>query len=141
MTPEARQELGQRTAAEVMAKGVATSEKQLQRQIVNLLRLKGVECNVSAMHKRKTDRVGWPDITFCIYTLAPQIIGDRPSQYLPQAWQTFPCAWEIKMPQGKLTKGQEAMKALLTSGVNGWRHRVIRSVDEALAELTAMGLK
>lgn len=67
MSPEARKIVGQRTAAEVMANGVATSEKALQRQIVQLLRLKGIEPLIPAMHKRPTIAVGWPDITALIY--------------------------------------------------------------------------
>jgi hypothetical protein len=66
MTPEARKSVGQQTAAEVMANGVATSERALQKQIVGLLRLKGIEVNVSRMDKRKTDVVGWPDLTFAV---------------------------------------------------------------------------
>lgn len=119
-----------------MAKGVATSEKQLQRQIVSLLQLKGIQVNVSRMDKRKTDAVGWPDITFAIesqrelLTIPGKIVSDG----------TVACAWEVKMPQGKLTPGQEKLATALSRPPNLWRHRVIRSVDQAISELKSMGI-
>lgn len=140
MRPEDRLRLGQKTASEVLAQGEATSEKALQKQIVGLLRLKGIEVNVSRMDKRKTDAVGWPDITFAVYWPAPQIICAGESHQLPKAWQFFPCAWEIKMPQGKLSFEQEALGLRLQVPPNGWRYRVIRSVDQAIAELKEMGV-
>jgi hypothetical protein len=131
-----RRKLGQKTAEEVLARGEAKSEKELQKQIVGLLRLKGIEVNVSRMDKRKTDAVGWPDLTFAVerrrelLTVPGKIVIDGVSA----------CAWEIKMPQGRLTPEQEKMATALSRPPNLWRHRVIRSVDQALAELKEMGL-
>lgn len=141
MSPEDRRKHGQKTAAEVLAQGEAKSEKELQKQIVALLRLKGVEVNVSRMDKRKTDVVGWPDLTFCVYAMAPQMVFAGLSEALPKAWQVFPCLWEIKMPKGELTPEQQKIGIRLISMPNGWRHRVIRSVDQALAELREMGIQ
>lgn len=52
---------------------------------------------------------------------------------------TRACAWEIKLPEGKLSPEQEALRPKLEA--NGWSYRIIRSVDEALAELKAMGVE
>lgn len=132
MSPEDRRKHGQKTAAEVLAQGEAKSEKMLQKQIVALLRLKGIEVNVSAMHKRTTHRVGWPDLTFAVRVKA----GTESSH-----WTSYACAWEVKMPQGKLTPEQEKIATALSRPPNHWRHRVIRNVDQALAELREMGIQ
>lgn len=116
LKPEDRKAVGQRTTAEVMKNGEAKSEKELQKQIVGLLRLNGIEPNVSAMHKATTHRVGWPDITFAAFGI--------------------PCAWEIKMPTGEESKEQKQMAIRLSTPPNCWRCRVIRSIDEALHELS-----
>lgn len=137
MSPQDRRKLGQKSAAEVLEQGEATSEKMLQKQIVGLLRLKGLQVNVSAMHKRTTHAVGWPDITFAVATFDPTY--DANGQPYEMCSQT-PCAWEIKIPQGKLSQEQEVMKARMTMAPNAWRHRVIRSVDQAIAELKEMGV-
>jgi hypothetical protein len=118
LKPEDRKAMGQRTAGEVMANGIAKSEKELQKQLVGLLRLNGIEPNVSAMHKATTHRVGWPDITFAAYGVA--------------------CAWEVKLPNGQPSMEQVQMVVRLSSPPNSWRHRFIHSVDEALAELRAI---
>ncbi len=115
LTPEDRKAMGQRTAEEVMRNGIAKSEKELQKQIVGLLRLNGIEPNVSAMHKATTHRVGWPDITFAAFGT--------------------PCVWEVKLPGGVPTIEQVQMSIRLSSPPNSWRHRFIHSVDEALADL------
>lgn len=137
MTPEARKALGQKTAEEVLAQGEAKSEKELQRSIVALLRLKGIEVNVSRMDKRKTDAVGWPDLTFAVDAKWEVTWGS----VTRCCSGILACAWEIKMPQGRLTPEQEAMATSLSRPPNHWRHRVIRSVDEAIAELREMGIE
>jgi len=114
------------TFADASVRAVARSEKELQNQIINLLRLKGIEVNVSRMDKRKTDRVGWPDLTFAL---------DDADNYV-----YYPCAWEVKLPGQKLDSDQEAMRQKLTTAPNGWDYCVIHSVDEALKELKSMGV-
>lgn len=140
MSAKDRQSVRQRTVSEVMANGVAKSEKQLQRQIISLLRLKGIEPLVPAFGKKTRISEGWPDITFAIYALAPQSVSVGVSDILPKAWQTFACVWEVKLPPNKLTPRQEAMSKTLARTPNGWRHRVICSIDEALAELALIGI-
>jgi hypothetical protein len=130
MTPAQRQEIGQKTAAEVLSAGVAKSEKDLQKQIVGLLRLKGIEPIVSRMDRRTSNNVGTPDILFAV-------TGDLRAW----EWGSEACAWEVKMPQGKLSPEQEAMGRKLKTAPNGWSHEIIRSVDEAIAALKSMGVE
>lgn len=129
MRPEDRRKLGQKTAAEVLAQGEATSEKALQKQIVGLLRLKGIEPIVSRMDRRTSNNIGTPDILFAVDCSSDENI--RPCA----------CAWEIKMPQGKLSREQEQMATKLLMHPNCWCWRVIRSVDMAIAELKEMGVE
>lgn len=49
--------------------------------------------------------------------------------------------WEVKTSTGKLSKEQEQMHIRLSTPPNCWRVRVVRSVDEALAELKEMGIQ
>lgn len=116
------------TAAETLAKADVKTEKDLQRQIIALLRLKGIEVNVSRMDKKKTDSVGWPDLTFAINT-------NQPLMYFPVA-----CAWEVKLPGRQLDKAQQEMMVKLSQPPNGWTYSVIHSVDQAIQELKDMGI-
>lgn len=129
MSPEDRQAFGKgaMTAEDALARAEIKNERDLQRQIVALLRLKGIEPNVSRMDKRKTDAVGWPDITFAI-------------DYYDDPSYNIPCAWEVKFGNGQLSKEQQQMHVRLSTPPNAWRIRVIRSVDEAIAELKYLGL-
>lgn len=124
LSPEDRRKLGQKTAEEVLAQGEAKSEKTLQKQIVGLLRLKGIEPIVSRMDRRTSNNVGTPDILFCV-------LGTS----------TFACAWEVKMPRGIVGVEQNAMHVKLQTFPNDWTVKVIRSVDEAIAELKEMGIE
>ena len=125
LSPAERKKIGQRTAAEVLANGEAKSEKELQRMIVQLLRLKGIEPIVSRMDRRTSNNVGTPDIIFAI------------TEY----WWTKAHGWEIKLPQGKLSPEQEAMHKKLMTRPNAWSVKVIRSVQEAIEELRSMGIQ
>ena len=135
MSPEDRRKAGQKTAAEVMAQGEAKSEKELQRAIVGLLRLKGIEPIVSRMDRRTSNNVGTPDILFAVETKseAEGIAGG----FLI----TIACAWEVKMPGKSLEPHQRKMSETLANSPNGWRVRVIHSIDEALALLREMGIE
>jgi len=117
-----RKRLGQRTAEEVLRNGVATSEKQLQGQIVQLLRLKGIEPCWHRTDKKSAATIGWPDITFAVN----QPFGA--------------CAWEVKIGDGRLSDEQKKMAVRLMSPPNGWRYAVVRSIDEALAILKELGI-
>ncbi len=128
MSPEDRKAMGKAgmTAEEAIAKFTAKNERQLQSQIVNLLRLKGIEVCWHRTDKKSAATVGWPDLTFAV---------------LWTGFGTIACAWEIKMPDGKLSEEQTKTAIRMQRGVNNWTYRVIRSVDEALKELRAMGIK
>lgn len=72
------------------------------------------------------------DITFAVAV---------PREWEGQAWiEHIPCVFEVKMPKGALSKEQSEMKLILENARNGWRYRVVRSVDEAIAELREMGV-
>ena len=114
------------TAEEAFSKFTAKNERQLQSQIVNLLRLKGIEVCWHRTDKKSAATIGWPDLTFSIDL----------GKYCP-----VPCAWEIKLPEGKLSEEQEKMAIRLQTPPNNWYYRVIRSVDEALKELKKLGIK
>lgn len=129
VSPEDRKKLGLETAEETLAKGEAKSEKALQRQIVNLLRLKGIEPIVSRMDRPTSNNAGTPDILFSLHSVA--------------------CAWEVKVPKfplnsqyafSQLSEQQIAMREKLISLPSCWRWRLITSVEMALAELKEMGL-
>jgi hypothetical protein len=117
------------TRADCEALCEAKNERELQKQIVSYLRLQGIEVNVSRTDKRTTHKKGWPDLTFAIIF---RVNGYR-SEWIP-------CAWEIKFGNGKLSPEQEKLATTLTSPPNGWRFRVIRSLDEARGELWKLGI-
>jgi hypothetical protein len=118
MSAEDRKQLGGRTWEEIVGAGEVHNERKLQGQIVNLLRLRGIEALWHRSDKRSAATVGWPDITFAYYGKA--------------------FVWEIKLPERKLRPEQEKMILALKSEPNRWEVRVIHSVDEALAELYRM---
>jgi hypothetical protein len=99
-------------------------EKQLQVQILNLLRLKGIEPLWHRTDKKSTATVGWPDITFSAGC----------------GLRSIPCLWEIKLPGKKLSEEQMSLMVQLTKPPNAWVYKVITSVDEALIELKKLGL-
>lgn len=130
MSEKDRKQLKQRgqLPEETMEKAEARNEKHLQAQCINLLRLRGVEVNVSRMDKAKTDRVDWPDFTFAVTGF--------------DGYQTrvYACAIECKMPGKYLNAGQIAMRKKLTGSPNAWTCRVIRSLDELKMFLDGLGL-
>lgn len=132
LSKEDRDSLGKGglTWEDALRRGQAKSEKDLQKMIVQLLRMKGIEPNVSRMDKRKTDSVGWPDITFCVGF----------TSWAKKHQAVFSCAWEVKFGKGQLSVEQQQIHIRLSTPPNAWRIKVIRSVDEALAELKEFGL-
>jgi hypothetical protein len=121
ISPEQRKNVlgGQLTAEEAISRAEVKNERALQSQIVNLLRLKGIEPLWHRTDKKSAATIGWPDLTFAV---------------------PDPCAWEVKFGDGKLSDDQVAMHLRLQTPPNCWRVRTIRSVDEALAELKELGL-
>lgn len=61
MSAADRRALGQQTAAEAQGKYLAGEEKRLQKDIAQLLNLKGAWYRTSRMDRRTTGRVGEPD--------------------------------------------------------------------------------
>lgn len=114
------------TKAEAGASADIKNERDLQCLIVNYLRLRGIEPLWFRTDKRTTANIGWPDITFSI--LCP----DKEMGYIAR-----PCVWEVKFGNGKLSKEQADLAYKLK--FNGWRHRVITSLEQARQELEALG--
>ena len=127
IAPETRKQLGISTHEENLAKLAAREEKELQRQIASLLRLHGIEADVSAFHKRTTRKTGWPDFTFAVWLDGA-------------TYQRCPVAWECKRPGEKLRPEQEQLRQKLITPPNAWRYDVIYTVAEAVAILRELGV-
>lgn len=112
------------TADECFARAEIRNERDLQKLLVNYLRQKQIEPIVSIFGRKTTNNIGTPDILFAVF-----VDG-----------QITACAWEVKTKSGKLTMEQHQMALRLSMPPNGWRHRVIRSFDEARKELQELGL-
>jgi hypothetical protein len=96
------------TVEEAVAKNEAKAEKNIQKDMIAYLRQRGVRMiNVSRMDKRKSDVVGWPDLTFC--------------------WANNACAVEVKRTGANPTEGQ--LHAIVELQKDGWKVRVLRSVE------------
>lgn len=107
------------TAAECHQVAIAKSERELQGQLVNLLRLSGVRFVLNQRFGVKTTAPkGTPDIVF--------------------AFHGVPCAWEVKMPgePAREKPRPEQVQAMADMTTDGWRCAVIRSYDEGRAFLT-----
>ena len=98
------------------------TEAALHRQIRALLNAKGIVFIESAMHKRSTNQPGLPDFCFAIHN---RTIG-----------ATVAYGWECKIGDGKLSPAQEAMFERLRRKPNAWHCVVIRSLDDAIYDLT-----
>jgi hypothetical protein len=101
------------------------TERELQGQIVNLLRLKGIEVLWHRTDKKSAATIGWPDLVFS----------------LEHGLRSIPCLWEIKLPGRKLSDDQMKLMVRLMEPPNAWMYKVICSVDEALAELRKLGIE
>ncbi len=127
-----RLELGLLTQDEIAAQAEIKSERDLHRQIENLLRLKDIVFFSSRMDRRTTTQVGMPDFIFAT------ICSSTVKATLDFATFALPCAWELKVAGRPLEPEQVKMFERMRK--NGWACRVIRSVDDALAELKRLGL-
>jgi hypothetical protein len=119
-----RKALGVKTKEEMAQAWQAKSERDLQRQIVQYLRLRNIEILWHATHKKSTATVGWPDIIFAVMS----------------AGFCTPCAWEIKYGSGLLSPAQNDVLERMQARPNCWRVRVIRNFAEAVDELREMGV-
>jgi hypothetical protein len=130
MSPEDRKAFGKgaMTAEDALARFEVKSERELQKQIVALLRLKGIEPIVSTFGKRTSNNVGTPDILFAVQATSE---GSE--------WRE-PIAWECKFAKGALSIEQQRMAVRMSTPPNGWTVKTITSVDEAIAELKELEL-
>ena len=104
--------------AEKVSEQGQISEKELQRQISQLLRLKGIWFSWSRTDKATRGVVGTPDFLFAI--------------------KSQPVAFECKVGNGKLSDDQERVKLQMEQ--NGWYYFVVRSTADAF-EFVKRGLE
>ncbi len=116
MSPAARAQLGVQTSDEASTKFVAKSERELQNQICNLLRQRGIWFDQDAMHKRRTGTKSAPDFQF---PLCGRFV-----------------AWEVKHNGGKLDAGQERTRDKIINQGGEWR--LITNLEAARAHLDAI---
>jgi hypothetical protein len=111
ISPANRKALGKagQTAEEAMAAYSARSEKELQKQICNLLRLRGIIFLNPAMSKKSPLPIGWPDFTI----------------FLDGGKVLF---LECKFEGGKLTDEQFIYATRLAN--RGYAHHVVRTLRE-----------
>ena len=124
MSVEDRRLLGIETFEEMKKKFVARTERQLQRQIVQYLRLRGIEVIWHATHKKSTASKGTPDIIFGVLV------------------KGFPrsVAFEVKWGSGVLSRSQEDMIRRMQSRPNAWDVRIITSFIQVVDFLREMEL-
>ena len=139
MRPEDRKLFGKAgmTQEEAIKKAQIKSERDLQNQIENYLRLKGIEPIRSRMDKATTNNVGTPDFLFAV---GARLYHD-PHKFDPVV---VACAWEVKLPKemgGKdMSDEQRKMAARLVTRPNAWRWALITKLDEAIEELRSLGM-
>lgn len=92
-------------------KADAKREKELQNQIYNWLRLRGITAIRSRMDRATSNNVGTPDFLLAVHGRA--------------------VALEVKLPGRKPT--DEQMGMLLKLAADGWEAKVVYSLDEARA--------
>lgn len=88
------------------------SEKDLHKEIRQLLNLHGIPFCEARMDRKSSITIGWPDVTF--------------------ARDGVPVAWELKF-LGSLSPEQVSVKERMEK--HGWRYRVIRSQEQAIQHL------
>ena len=86
------------------------SESRIQKQIADILTIRGIVFCRSRFDKRTTIAKGWPDFTLAI--------------------NGTPIALEVKGETGKLSDAQKACHEGMKR--NGWRVYVVRSIAEAV---------
>jgi hypothetical protein len=93
-------------------------EREIQKQLSNLLRLKGVTFCTPVYGRKTRMKTGWPDYTFAIAGQA--------------------CAWEAKTGSNDPTYEQQLVMTAMIK--EGWHVAVIRRVEEGFDFLKAHGL-
>jgi hypothetical protein len=122
---EDRKRLGIATAEELMKKAWAKTERQLQNQIVQYLGLRGIEVVRSRMDRKTTGVKGTPDLIFSV----------RGPCGIPR-----PCAFEVKMDNGVVSRAQNDMLQRMKASPNCWDVRVVRSLIEVVDLMREWGL-
>jgi hypothetical protein len=107
-----------------MAKWKAKDGRDLTKQIVQYLQLRGIEVCWSATHKKSTMSKGWPDITFAVK------IGGL----------CMPCAYEVKFGSDTLSREQNDRIERMKTGPNCWRVRIISSFIQVVDDFRELGL-
>lgn len=110
MSKKDRESLGKGglLASEAMDKGNLLLERELQSEIVQYLRLHGIEVLWFRTDKRTRATIGWCDITFCK--------------------DGVPWGVEVKTNAGRVRPEQfETMRKM---GLNGWQVAIVRSFQE-----------
>lgn len=123
--------VGQLTAEEALSKAEIRNERDLQKQILALLRLHGIEPLCPTFGKKTRMAVGWPDITFSV---CKRISNDKLNLEF-----IYACAWELKH-NGELSVEQKKMHVRLSTPPNAWKIKIIRNVQEAVEELRKLGI-
>ena len=103
-----------KTPAEAREHAVAKDERELQKQIANWLRLRGIWFTQSRMDRRTSNTVGTPDFIFC-----------HRGRFV---------AWEVKCPWSRALRPeqQKAADAIVAAG-GEWR--LVTSLAEAKGHL------
>jgi hypothetical protein len=119
-----RELLGVQTKDEMAKAWQARSERDLQRQIVQYLRLRGIEVIHHAMNKKSTATRGTPDILFCVMV-----------QGFPRA-----VAIEVKFGSGICSRQQNDMMERMKTRPNSWDVRIVRTFTEVVDLMREYGL-
>lgn len=124
MSKEDRSHMGRAglTAVEADGKQAEKSERDVQKQIANWLRLKGIFFVWSRMDKKTTNYCGTPDFIFSYVEQYRVFECVRP--------MARPMAIEVKFGKGKLSEEQE--KVMEQMKKNGWRYHVVHSLKEVI---------
>ncbi|MDE2097619.1 MAG: hypothetical protein KGL39_10260 [Patescibacteria group bacterium] len=93
-------------------------EKELQRKLADLLRLKGITFISPAFGRKTRIKSGWPDMSFAINGQA--------------------CAFEVKVGYNQPSEAQTLTMMAMTS--NGWHVAVIRNLEQAFEFLKQHGV-
>jgi hypothetical protein len=109
-------------------KQLSLTERQLQKSIATLLKIKGIVTIYSRMDRPTTNNVGTPDFIFSVHTRRNGFEYDEA------------VAWEVKLPNKKQSPNQVTMQERMERAPNAWRYRVITSLQQAIKELAESGI-
>lgn len=90
-------------------------ESQLQKQIADILRIKGIAFCKARFDRRSNITAGWPDLTFAIKD---------------SSGRGIPIAFEVKVDKNKLSEDQILCHAEMIK--NGWKVFCVRSLEQSV---------